>query len=546
MTSNYTNHAQTSEKQEERNITEILFSFLKVLRTFWWAVAIVMIITGVLGFFRYKNNYVPNYESKATFSITAASYNGEEDRSYTNNSQLAEELSVNFDYVINNEVFYEIIEKDIGLDYMPSKIEISSVEGTNILSIVVTGKDAQLNYDVIESVVNNYGSVAEFVLGDTKIDILEEPVVAKKPNNLFSPWSDVIKFLLFGLGIGMVPCGLYAFFVRTIKSTEDVEKYLSVPCYGALPVVFMDKKQVGSRYCSVVDKNVGFRYLEAMRSVSSRCERVLKKQNCKVILVTSTKEGEGKSTISMNLAYSLSKAQCRVMLIDGNLRKPSLRKMTGVETVDFSMEQFLDKKIKNSKAIVNIPESRVLLCAPNLKSINPIQCLNSDEMEKFIQEVKEVVDYVIIDAPHCGETSDAAVLAKYSDGVIYVVKEDETRVNKIMDTIQEFSYTRTPIIGCVLNGTIGRLNSLYGYSYEKRYGYGKKYGYGKRYGYGKSYGYGYGGYGYGDYGYGEYGEVSEEEFSVAEKKVSKKISLTTTEDEKRALLEERKQEENEE
>ena len=345
MTTNNSNYTTALEKQEERNVTDIIVAFLKVLRMFWWAVALLMIAMGILGFFRYKKNYVPVYESKATFSITAATYNGEEDRSYTNNSQLAEELSVNFDYVINNEVFYEIIEKDIGLTYMPSKIEISSVEGTNILSIVVTGENAQLNYDVIQSVVNNYGSVAEFVLGDTKIDILEEPIVAKTPNNPFNPWKDILKFMLYGLAIAVVPCGLYAFFVRTIKCTEDVEKYLSVPCYGALPLILMNRRRGQDKYCSVIDKNVGFRYLEAMRTISSRCERYLKKQNCKVILVTSTKEEEGKSTVAMNLAYSLSKAQYKVMLIDGNLRNLSLRKMTGVEAADFSMDQFLEKQI---------------------------------------------------------------------------------------------------------------------------------------------------------------------------------------------------------
>ena len=128
------------------------------------------------------------------------------------------------------------------------------------------------------------------------------------------------------------------------------------------------------------------------------------------------------------------------------------------------------------------------------------------------------MDYIVIDAPPCSGISDAAVLAKYSDGIIYVVKEDYAKVNKILDTIQEFSYTRTPILGCVLNGAQGRLKLSRNYSY----GYGRSYGYGKyiRYGYGK---------------YGEYGEVSDKEFRTKSRKVSKHISMTTTEEQKKAL-----------
>ena len=148
-------------------------------------------------------------------------------------------------------------------------------------------------------------------------------------------------------------------------------------------------------------------------------------------------------------------------------------------------------------------------------------------MENFINECRDVVDYVIIDAPACSEVSDAAVWAKYSDSVVYVVKEDGAKVNKILDTIQEFSYTRVPIIGCVLNGTAGKLKLSYGYGYGKHYG-----------------GYNYGGYyrsyGYYSYGYGSYGKYSDKEFRSKPRKVTKSISLTTTDEQKKALENERK------
>lgn len=523
MTTSNSNRIGASVQKESKSLAEIIESFLTGFKKLWWIAILLMVIIGTLGYFYYKKSYNPVYQSKATFTITAPEYNGT-DQSYTNDSQLASVLSVSFDYLINNEVFYQIIQEDIGVDYMPSTITISAVESTNILSITASGSDPEMNLKVINSVIENYSSVAEFVLGDTKLTVLEQPIMAEQPLNLYTPMSAIIKFGFIGFMIGLIPSIIYAFFVRTIKSREDIEKYLSVSCFGELPAVLLNKKDRELSNCSILNKNVGFRYLEAMRTVSSRCEKEFIKNNCKVILVTSTQENEGKSTFAMNLAYSLSKTQRKVMLIDGDLRKPSLRKLTQAKLPSYCMDDFLNKKIKSSEAIVNLTATRVLLLAPDEVSKEPIECLNSDSMARFIEEGREVVDYIIIDAPQCSKVSDAAVLAKYSDGIIYVVKEDSAKVNKILDTIQEFSYTRIPILGCVLNGTAGRLRLSYGYGDSRYYARGR---------------YGYGRYGYGQYGYGEYGEVSDKEFRTKSRKVSKHISMKTTEEQKKALVEQR-------
>lgn len=531
MTNSY-NTSAVDEKQP-LNLAEMMESFLKALGKLWFIVLICMVVFGIFGHHRYKKSYIPSYETKATFSITAPNYNGSEDKSYTNNSELASILSVSFDYLINNEVFYEIIKQDLGISYMPSTITISAVPDTNILSITATGSDPNMNYKVVQSVMKNYGSVAEFVIGDTQLDVLEEPSVADTPTNPYEPVKNTIMFALIGMFIGLVPIILYAFFVKTIRNREDVEKQLNITFLGSLPAVALNGKNRNLKYVSVVNKEVGFRYLEAMRSINSKCEKELVKNNCKVILVTSTVDGEGKSTLALNLAYSLSKSQKKVMLIDGDLRNPSLHKMVEQQINSYKIEDFLEKRIKSSQAIVNLEGTRVLMLAPSEPSKNAIKYLNSEQMEHFIEESRDVVDYVIIDAPPCSEVSDAAVLAKYSDGVIYVVKEDYAKVNRIIDSLQEFSYTRKPIIGCVLNSTEGRLKLAYGYG--KHYGYGYRKGYGSRY-YGK-YGYGYGGYGEKDV----YGEVSDKEFQNKGRSVTKRIALETTEEQRRALEREREE-----
>ena len=575
MKTNNSNHIGSTIRKEPKSLADVVVKFIEAYKKFWAVSIIMMLLAAVGGWIFYAKTYVVDYSSEATFSITAPDYSGSTNKSFSNNSQLAEDLSVSFNYLINNEVFYEVIQKDLKISSIPCTITITTVENTNIISIKVNGTDPRMCYKVLQSVLRNYGSVTSFVVGDTKLTVLEEPALPKVPNNPYNPFQTILAFAFGGYLIGCIPAILYALFVKTIKSREDVEKYLNTSYLGNLPAIVLDgkgektytetelkekaqqdktekKKEKKKRkkkkelegtekYCSILNKNVGFRYVEAFRSIASRCEREFIKNNARVIVITSTKSGEGKSTFSMNLAYSLSKNQKKVMLIDGDLRKPSLKEMVGAETPSYSISGFLNGEIKSSHAITNLEGTRVLALTPDQPSEHPVDTINSDAMKNFIKEVKQVVDYIIIDAPPCSGLSDAAALAKHGDGVIYVVKEDEVGVNKILDTMQEFSYTKKPILGCVINGSVGKINLAYGYG--SHYGYGK-YGYG-RYGYGyggRRYGYGYGQYGrygYGESGYGAYGDLSDREFKSSAHTVTKKIKMSTSEEEKRELEKER-------
>lgn len=551
MKENNTTKTEFVEEKDFNSLEDVFFRFIDAFRRFWYIPLALTIIMGVLGYFYYKKTYVPVYESKAIFNVMAADYSGENKTSYSNNNQLTEDLSVSFNYLINNEVFYEIIKKDLGIGYVPATIEIYPISNTNILNIITRGSDAEMTYKTIGAVLKNYKSVTAFVVGDTKLKVLEEPKKATEPNNPYNPVLGVLLFGFIGFLVGCIPALLYALFIKTIQNRDDVKKYLSIGFIGNLPFVELETKDGEQQSCSILNKDVGFRYVESMRSISSRCERLFNQSKTKVIVVTSTKSGEGKSTFSMNLAYSLSRMQYKVMLIDGDLRKPSLKKKLDVKTPSYSLGDYLNGKVKSSQAIVNLPDTRVLAITPDKHTESPIDVINSDAMKSFMEDVKEVVDYVIIDAPPCSGLSDTAALAQYCDSVIYVVKEDYARVNKIINTLQEFSYTKKPILGCVLNGSMGVTRSAYGYG---KYGYGK-YGYGvKRRGYGGGqygmYGYGYGATaknGYGDYGegygygygyngaYGEYGKTSEKEFETSAYKLTKHIKMSSTAEEKNQI-----------
>lgn len=543
MSSNYSN---SQLKLEERSLAEIISSFMSGVKRFWWLIIILAVSFGMLGYKRAIDTYVPMYQSKSTISITAPVYSGDRDLSRTNDAELAEELSISFNYLINNDLFYEVIENDLGVNAINGVITVSTLEDTNIITIDVTGYSAQEAYDILNSVMNNYASIAQFVLGDTELTVLEEPTVAAEPMNPFSCYKTVGTFGFIGILLSMIPVIIYGFFIKTVRSKKDIEELLNIKCFGSLPVVIMPEKIIDGKKTkykkpfilkrilfivskkardreqdrlsgnhTILDRKVGFRYLEAIRTVSSRCEKEFAKNNYKVVLVTSTVAGEGKSTLTMNMALSLSKSGHKVMLIDGDLRKPNLRKLTGAKGTSYSMGDFLNKKVSLKEALINVADTRVVMIAADKPTPNPIEKINSDNMKMIIEQCRNVADYVIIDAPPCAGLADAAALLKYADAAVYVVREDYAKVGTILDALQELSYTRKPLLGSILNNSKGKLGISYGYGYGRGYGYG--------YGYRKGYGYGYG------YGYGEYGTVTDNEFRAKERTTTKSIKISKDE-----------------
>ena len=147
--------SNNGQVKEEKSLAEIIANFWIGTKRFWWLMMLLVLFCGALGYKIEKNNYVPQYNAVSTISITAPVYNGDRDISRTNDSELASELGVSFNYLINNDLFYEVIKNDLGVDRINGVITVSVLEDTNILTIGVTSPSAKDAYDILNSVMNN-------------------------------------------------------------------------------------------------------------------------------------------------------------------------------------------------------------------------------------------------------------------------------------------------------------------------------------------------------------------------------------------------------
>ncbi|MDY4077640.1 MAG: CpsD/CapB family tyrosine-protein kinase [Clostridium sp.] len=202
-------------------------------------------------------------------------------------------------------------------------------------------------------------------------------------------------------------------------------------------------------------------YAEAFRTIKTNIKYSSADKHKKVILVTSTEAGEGKSTISSNLALSLSQDNKKVVIVDGDLRKPSVHKQFRISGSIGLTEVLIGEQSLNSvKYKIN----------PYLDAItsghippNPAELLASDEMEKLIKNLKEEYDYVIIDTNPIGLVADAQILSSKVDGVILVARYEKTKKENLLNCKKMIDQVGGNTIGVVLNGIDEKRGKYYYY-----------------------------------------------------------------------------------
>ena len=296
-----------------------------------------------------------------------------------------------------------------------------------------------------------------------------------------SPKGKMIYLVALVLGVG-IPVGVIYLLELTkfkIEGRSDVEKLTNVPIVGDIPLT--DEKQGAI----AVFENQNNLMSETFRNIRTNLQFMLENDK-KVILVTSTVSGEGKSFISANLAISLSLLGKKVIIVGLDIRKPGLNKVFNIPRKEVGITQYLANPEKNLMDLVQPSDvSKNLYILPGgTVPPNPTELLARDGLDKAIETLKKNFDYVILDTAPVGMVTDTLLIGRVADLSVYVCRADYTHKNEYTLINELAENNKLPKLCTVING-LDLKRRKYGYYY----GYGKC---GKYYGYGKRYGYGYG------------------------------------------------------
>ena len=296
-----------------------------------------------------------------------------------------------------------------------------------------------------------------------------------------SPKGRMIYLIALVLGVG-IPVGVIYLLELTkfkIEGRSDVEKLTNVPIVGDIPLT--DEKQGAI----AVFENQNNLMSETFRNIRTNLQFMLENDK-KVILVTSTVSGEGKSFISANLAISLSLLGKKVIIVGLDIRKPGLNKVFNIPRKEVGITQYLANPEKNLMDLVqpsDVSKNLYILLGGTVPP-NPTELLARDGLDKAIETLKKNFDYVILDTAPVGMVTDTLLIGHVADLSVYVCRADYTHKNEYTLINELAENNKLPKLCTVING-LDLKRRKYGYYY----GYGK---YGKYYGYGKRYGYGYG------------------------------------------------------
>lgn len=478
---------EKTEDEIEIDLGRLIWGIWKLLLRFWWAVVLLAAI-GAAGFTLYQRlGKTPLYQSSATFTVAT----GDEDSgsySFYYDQTMADQLSKTFPYVLESSYFRSMLLDRLGTDELNGTVSAETITDSNVVTMRAESPDPQDAADILSAALEIYPETARFVLGEIQFNMLDEMEVPTAPFNQMS----VKRSLAFGGAGGAFAAlcilGVMALFRRTARDPEELKKVTSLKCLAMFPHLQVKaRKNQGQQRISVLDERTPHGYRESMRSLCLRIGRLTGEEGCKVILVTSTAAGEGKSTVAVNLARMLAADGKMVLLIDGDLRKQSDAALLGIKG-KYDLKDAAEKGKETRAVIRRIKGSGLHFLGSTRKYENPAAILTDEGLRTFFEKVRQRFNYVILDSPPCEMFQDAGLLEEFADLILYTIRYDTVPQNRIREGLSSLS---------------GRRASFAGYVFNNCPETGGVYGYGR-------YGYGYGKYGYGKYGYGKYQQKQEE------------------------------------
>ena len=482
------------------NLAVVLHNFYGAAkRLIWFAIALA-VAAGVFSYYRTNRSYSPTYSSSVVFSVHASYATTTDIISHSAwlDGNAAQMLSQTFPYIIRSENTRMLLQLELGRPVNGSVTAFATADA-GLFTMTATSSKPQDAFDLMNAAITVYPQAASNVLGDTQIYIINRPLAPPtSPDNTNDALSVGVKTAVPVFLLGLVGIFLLSLMRKTVHSAEDLRKLVSLKCLAYIPSVRMKKHSNQSNLTlTITNPRVNSTFNESIRNLRIKVQKILWDKDEQVLLITSTLPNEGKTTVATNLALSLAQEGKKVILIDGDLRKQSLKETIGVTDPSDGLADLLSGTSDNFR-LLTVPNSTLLLLSGDQTVDQPQALIDTPRMTQVIDILRERMDYIIIDSPPAGILSDAATLAKYADATLYIVRQDMASTQQIVTSIQTLTTNDINLIGCVLNQTQAGTT---------RYGYGSKY----NAGYGYSYGYKYSNnsYSYGRKRYSRYDDAAD-------------------------------------
>ena len=469
-----------------------------------WLVALVALLCATSAFAGTFFLITPKYEATAMFYVNNNNLSLGDTSVSISSGDLSTSRSLVDSYIVilnTRETLIDVIDyagASCSYDQLRHMLSSAAVNETEIFQVTVTSSDPREAERLANAVAYILPKRIGTIIDGTSAKVVDSAVLPSAPSSPSYPKNIAIGFLLgFALSVGII--SLRVIFDTTIRSEEDVAQCCKHPILASVPDMTASGKG-GSYYArsasgnkkgkyeaatqnakrSIIGPNISFAASEAYKLLRTKLQFSFADENdCHIIGLSSALSGEGKSLTAVNLACALSQLDKNVLLIDCDMRRPTLaEKLTLLKQPGLSnyltRQSSLDNLIQQWEMKGSDTAFHVITAGQNPP--NPVELLSSVRMKNALDAVRKSYDYVILDLPPVGEVSDALAIANVTDGLLLVVRQDYCDRNVLADTVRQFDFVNAKTLGVVFNCT-----NEHGGNYSKRY-YKKYYkGYAKSY-----------------------------------------------------------------
>lgn len=485
-----------------------------------WRIGIVVLLCGMLAMLGSTLLLTPMYSASVSFYVNnkydVGNNSNNQNTSLSSGDIVTSKNLVNTYIVVlkTRDTLLDVIDyADLDRSYseLSGMISAASVDGTEIFRVTVSSEDPKEAEVIANAIAHVVPDRIGSIIKGSSAEVVDHAVV---PNSPYSP--NHTKNTLLGLLIGFVASALVVILIEifdvTIRNEDDIKNYCRYPVLASVPdMLNVSEKGYYNKYyyknyyhkrsyygpkghnegaatetaINLIGDNIGFTASESYKLLRTKLQySFADDQKCHVIAVSSSIAGEGKSLSSINLAYNLAQLNKNVLLIDCDMRRPSLAKKMSLTKFP-GLSEYLTGLINMSELFQeysNGPEQvPIYVITAGNTPPNPVELMNSEKMARTIAALRERFDYIILDMPPVGDVSDALVSTQIADGILLIVRQNFGTRIALQDAIQQFEFVNARILGLVfncVNNKTGRYQSKkYGRYYSYRYGYRRGYRY---------------------------------------------------------------------
>jgi capsular exopolysaccharide synthesis family protein len=427
-----------------------LKSYLAVLSKRIWVIlvtaALTVAITAAGSYYVLK----PNYEASATVWVPTVGLSSA--TASAGDIMLGERLINTYAALSTSRPVLQQVSERLGISRreLREQIEVKFEPATELMYVTAKGENPQLAAEIATSVAESVIEQARRTKAgrDLRVSLFATAGVPDTPTwlGMFATpfWREIniglglIAGLIAGIGLAF----LFEYLDTTLYTKEQIESVTQLATLGEIPIV--EKQRQAALLTDDSFHGEAFRYLRT--SLFFIDDQILPK----TLLVTSAMPREGKSTIVANLAVAVAQSQRKVVVVDADLRLPSLHRVFGIPN-DVGLSSILQQGLPVADALreSKIPGLRIITSGP--VSSNPGRLLDLPGITTLIDDLKEQADLVLFDTPALLAVSDAAVLAPMVDGVVLVVGRAQTQEEAVHTARQHLASVGARLMGVVVN-----------------------------------------------------------------------------------------------